>query len=475
MATSSPRVEPDPAPAAPTPRGRPRALRLRLLLVAAVTLVVTLGIAGLVLAEVFENNIERTLEQDLETEWSELAGAFVLGTDGTPTVQRDLSDPRYRKPYGGAYWHIDENGTTLLRSRSLWDASLTPRSTRHLSPRGTAVELDGPNGSTVYALTRAVTLEGDAGPRRFDLVVALDTADIAGLRASFAADVTRFLVVIGLVLFAGAAVQVFYGLAPLAALRARLAEVHAGRTRRLEGRFPEELTPLVDDLNALLARQDDLVRRARERAGDLAHGLKTPLTILGRLERRCVEAGDREAAAILREQIAAMRDIVERQLSRARTHGQAAAGGTLTDAAATAGRLIALFRRMPRGEDLVWENGLPPDLRLRIDADDFGEVLGNLLDNARKAAASHVRLSAEPGEGTVTIRVDDDGPGIPPDQRDRLVERGVSDDATREGTGLGLAIVREVLAEYGAAPRFSVAPSGGCRISFRLPGGSVAP
>lgn len=447
-----------------------RSLRLRVLAVAGATLLVTLSIAGLALAYIFENNIERTIEQDLDVEWNELAASFALDADGTPAVVRDLSDPRYRTPYGGAYWRIDENGVRVLQSRSLWDQTLTARDDVHFSPRGMAVEQRGPNDTTVYVTTRAVALQGASGLRHFDLAVAVDTHDMELLRASFASDVAQSLLVIGLLLFAGAVLQVSFGLAPLAALRRQMAEIHAGRAKRLAGAFPDEVAPLVDDLNALLKRQEDLVQRARSRAGDLAHGLKTPLTILQRLERRCREKGDIEAATTLREQIDAMRNHVERELSRARTHGAVAAGGTLTDVRSTVDRLIGLFIRMPRGDEIDWRNAVPDGLRLRMDPDDFGEVMGNLLDNARKAAASVVRISAEVADGRTRILVDDDGPGVTPGRFATLLQRGHSEDTTAEGTGLGLGIVVDVLGEYDAQLSMEANDFGGARAVFAIDG-----
>ncbi len=461
MATSSPNERNDP----PLSRRAP-SLRLRVLFIAAVTLVSTLTIGGLALSNMFENSIEQTIETQLDVYWSELAAAFVLVEGTTPKVAREMSDPRFHAPFGGAYWRIDEAERTLLRSRSLWDQALVRDRPEHLSPRGVAEEQRGPDGSIVYAMTRPVTLTGAEGERTFALTVALDTADMAGLRAEFAGDLARALVLIGLLLFGGAVVQVSFGLYPLGQMRRQLARVHRGTALRLEGVFPDEVAPLVDDLNGLLARQEEQVRRARARAGDLAHGLKTPLTILRGLERRRREAGDLESADLLRQQVEAMRTHVERELSRARTHGAAAAAGTLTDARLTVDRLIGLFARAPRGPELAWIDELAPDLRLRMDPDDFGEVIGNLLDNARKAAATTVRISAESQGAGVRIAIDDDGPGIAAERVAHLLSRGASEDPTAEGTGLGLAIVTAVLEEYGLTLDLARSPAGGTRAAF---------
>jgi signal transduction histidine kinase len=448
---------------------RPRSLRLRLMLLAALSIGVTLTVAGLLLAYIFENHIERLTEQDLDARWLELASAFTLDAEGHPALAAELTDPRYRRPGSGAYWRVTEHGITRLRSRSLWDQDIAPTASLHLSPTGKAIEQRGPNGSTVYMMERDVSLGDEAKPRRFRLAVALDTGNVGALRRSFAIQVGLALTLIGIVFCVGAWIQASIGLRPLALLRRELARLQRGDTARLAGRFPEEVAPLVRDLNRLLARQEDLVRKARERAGDLAHGLKTPLTILQGEARKSEARGEHDTAASLREQIALMRHHIDRELSRARTFGATAAGGTLTDARRTVERLVGLLVRMPRGEAIDWRNELPSDLRLRMDPDDFGEVVGNLLDNARKWARSRVRILAEVGATSVRIAVDDDGPGIAPDVRDRFLRRG--ERAGRgEGAGLGLAIVTVVLDQYGADLALEPSPCGGLRASFAVPG-----
>lgn len=448
---------------------RPSSLRLRLMLLAAVSIGVTLTIAGLSLAYIFENHVERLMEQDLEVRWLELADAFALGADHKPILGKELTDPRYQRPNSGAYWRVTERGITALRSRSLWDQDIAPTAFVHLSPTGKAVEQRGPNGSTLYMMEREVTLDGGEEPRKFRLAVALDTLAVSALRRSFTNQVAVALGLIGVVLFLGAWIQASFGLRPLKLLRDELALLNRGSKPRLAGKFPEEVAPLVNDLNRLLARQEDLVRKARERAGDLAHGLKTPLTILQGEARKCETRGEFDTAASLREQIALMRHHIDRELTRARTFGATAAGGTLTDVHATVDRLIGLVRRMPRGEMIAWENEAPNGLRLRMDPDDFGEAVGNLLDNARKWARSSVRVSARISRNVAHIIVDDDGPGIPPEARDQIVRRGERAAAGGEGAGLGLAIVMDVLAQYDTALTITEAPAGGCRVGFAAP------
>ena len=445
-----------------------RSLRLRLLLLSAISIAAALTIAGVVLTATFERHLERRVEQELGVKLLELAGAFALDDDGAPTLIKPLADPRYDQPYSGSYWQIATPDGPVLRARSLWEHRLA-----HDDPRGRtsdAYETDGPDNAVLYVRERDVKLSASGTARNFRLTVALDHAELAELGASFRGDTMLALGVIAAVLVLGAWLQLTLGLSPLRHLRAQIARIQQGRAARLTGVFPAEIAPLAASVNALIDRQEDLVRRARERAGDLAHGLKTPLTILTGEARRLDEIGETASAIRLREQIDQMRIHVERQLARARSHGAAAAGGAFTDATASLDRLLGLMRRMPRAEALEWSNALPPGVRLRMDPDDFGEILGNLLDNARLWARARIVVSAILHGPTMRIIVDDDGPGIPPAQRDILRGRGESNAPLGAGSGLGLAIVADVLALYATGLAIEDSPAGGCRMAFDIPG-----
>jgi signal transduction histidine kinase len=179
--------------------------------------------------------------------------------------------------------------------------------------------------------------------------------------------------------------------------------------------------------------------------------------------------GNGDSAALLNEQVDLMRRHIDRELARARTVGATAAGGTLTDAHKTVARLIDLVGRMPRADAIAWENQVDEGLRLRMDPDDFGEIMGNLLDNARKWATSNVRVGAEVLGGVASIVVDDDGPGPAAADLARLPLRGERANADGEGAGLGLAIVSDVLSQYHSALTIEASPQGGCRAKFSAP------
>lgn len=447
-------------------------LRWRLVLLAAVSIAGTLGAAGLSITYIFERHIERRIDGELDVRLSELLGAFAVA-DGAAKMIRAPSDPRYGQPFGGAYWQISGPDGPVLQSRSLWDRAIALRG--RPAEGAQAYEAPWTAGATLYVLDRQVTLENGGRPLAFRLAVALDHAEIDAINQDFTRDLLKALGIIGAALLAGAWLQINLGLRPLRQIRRRVAAIQQGRASRLDGEFPAELAPLAEDFNALLARQEERLRKGRERAGALAHGLKTPLTILVGEAGRLAEQGLAEPAAALLEQVEAMRGHVERELARARAHGAAAPGGLFADARASVDRLIDLVRRMPRGQDIDFANHIPDGLRVQIDPDDFGEIAGNLLDNGRKHARASVKVSASVADGRALIAVEDDGPGIPAPLRELLTQRGETAQLGEDSSGLGLSIVCDLLADYGATLAIADGAGGGCKLSFWVPCIEAAP
>lgn len=262
------------------------------------------------------------------------------------------------------------------------------------------------------------------------------------------------------------------GLVPLHDLRRRLGSVRDGTSRAVEGRFPTEVQPLVNDLNALLAHQEQSVKRAQAKAGDLAHGLKTPLAILMNEAERAAAAGHPEVADGIREQIERMRRQIEYHLAQARAVASAAAPTARTRVADSAESLARTLQRLYVGRGLIIEVTVPPDPAVRCQREDLDEMLGNLLDNACKWARSRVSVTStapqDDGAGAVAIVVDDDGPGIAPALRPAVLQRGVRADEGAPGSGLGLAIVRELADVYGGSLSLGDSPSGGLRATLTL-------
>jgi signal transduction histidine kinase len=224
---------------------------------------------------------------------------------------------------------------------------------------------------------------------------------------------------------------------------------------------------LVASINELLDRQETLIGKARDRAGVLAHGLKTPLTVLGAEVRRLDQSGFKDEAKRIQEQLSAIRNHVDRELARSRTSGTPVGCGAYTAVEPTINRLLKLMQHMPRGEEIAWRTDIPPNLGVNMDPHDFGEVLGNLLDNARKWARTQVTVRVTENAGQARISVEDDGLGISGSHNHRQLEPNPTVTSDAASTGLGLGIVEDVLAEYGTKP--TILQQGRFSVCFDIP------
>jgi signal transduction histidine kinase len=264
-------------------------------------------------------------------------------------------------------------------------------------------------------------------------------------------------------------VQVRSGLAGIARLRTRLNAVHDGREVRIEGRYVSEVQPLVDDLNALLDSREQAVRRAVAKAGDLAHGLKTPLAILTGESERAEAAGQGELAAAITQQVDRMRRQIDYHLAHARAAASGAAPGARCLVSESADGLARALRRLHADRALAIDVRVPPSHAVRVQREDLDEMLGNLLDNACKWTARHVVIESIDSDEQVVIMVDDDGPGVPAEMRPIVLQRGVRADVQAPGFGLGLAIVQEMAEVYRGSIALDDSPIGGLRARLRLP------
>ena len=263
--------------------------------------------------------------------------------------------------------------------------------------------------------------------------------------------------------------QVRRGLTPVNRLRSKLAEVHAGRTRAVDGSYPAEIQPLVDDLNKLLQHQEQTVQRAVSKAGDLAHGLKTPLAVLAHEGERLERAGHTELGATIAQQVERMRRQIDRHLAHARA---AASGGTPGARSSVQESAVALARTLERlhaERALAIQVEVAGSHAVRAQREDLDEMLGNLLDNACKWAHSRVMVRSGVEGAAIVITIDDDGPGLPAAQRERVLHRGGRADEAAPGSGLGLAIVRDLVELYGGSIELGASGLGGLRASLRVP------
>jgi len=265
--------------------------------------------------------------------------------------------------------------------------------------------------------------------------------------------------------------QLRRALAGLTQLRARLAAVHAGTNARVEGEYSPDVQPLVNDLNALLDHQHQAVTRAVAKAGDLAHGLKTPLAILFAEAERVREAGQPELSAAIAQQVAQMRRQIDYHLAHARAAASGATPGARTSLRDSVDALARALHRLHAGRQLTITVEVAADLAVRGQREDVDEMLGNLLDNACKWGRSRVVVSAAPSGASVVIDVEDDGPGLEAEKREAVLLRGVRADEAAPGSGLGLAIVRDLSDLYGGSIELGASPLGGVRARLSLPRG----
>ncbi|MBL8708048.1 MAG: HAMP domain-containing histidine kinase, partial [Rhodospirillaceae bacterium] len=423
-----------------------RSLRLRLLLAAAISISMALIVAGFGLVALFDRHVERRVDAELGTFLEQIATLLEFDDAGVPRLAGSLADVRFNRPYGGIYWQIEQEGTEPVRSRSLWDTVLElPPATGE--PGAAQIHtLVGPDRSELRAYERRLRFDRAGATRELRIVVAIDRQELRTAQADFIADIVPALAVLALVLTAAFWAQVNVGLKPLEAVRQGVKAVKGGLRRRLGDDVPDEILPLVAEVNELLGVQEQAVTQARARAGDLAHGLKTPLTVLANDAHKLRARGDLEIAAEIEQLVARMRRHVDHELARVRmaAHGGHAyrPAGSSADLAPILGGIAEALKRSPKGETLTWHLSLAPLPPVAVEAQDLTELLGNLIDNGVKWARADLEIVAFADGGDAVIRIADDGPGVPAEALATLGRRGLRLDEEVGGTGIGLAIAR---------------------------------
>ena len=318
-------------------------------------------------------------------------------------------------------------------------------------------------------MQETVVAETAKGDKTFLINVGIDHEELDQVVAAFRRDLLTYLGVIAALLLAATWLQVRIGLKPLEAVRDEVGNIRTGKSARLAGDFPTEVQPLAEEINELLAARDVSLKKARARAGDLAHNLRTPLTVMGSLASDVERAGMSGISDAMREQTETMRRSVERELARARIASDRSTA--LNAPRAAVERMISAMRRMPRGNEISWQLGQLPEARVAVDSDDLLELFGNLLDNARKWANGNVRVSGREDGRSLHIVIEDDGPGVATDKLANITGRGNRLDESIQGSGLGLAIVEDLAGAYGLDISYGRSELGGLEatITFKLP------
>jgi signal transduction histidine kinase len=450
----------------------PNSLRVRLLGAAVVIIVLAVELVGLMVLLLFESHVITLVRSELDSALEQLAGSLSLDENGKPSLSRGLPDVRFRQHLAGHYWQVSADDRPLLRSASLGDDALPIPAARGDAWRQ---PLAGPDKQMLYASIRRIVLDR-AGHKQhtnaYLLVVAIDVAEIVRLDArntQLRGNIFIALGVLAAILIAAAWAQVSIGLHPLELLRTGVENIRVGNARRLSDDVPREVQPLVTETNRLLDAQDKAIEAARARAGDLAHGLKTPLTALTMLARRLRQQQETGLAGELEQYLKGLNAHVERELSRTRIAANTmVAQRTLVHPLAT--RLLRTMEKLPRGDHLDWKLRCATDFVAPVEEVDLAEVLGNLLDNARKWARSEVSVTAiRSADDDLEIFIEDDGPGVSESDRAHVMRRGTRLDESVPGSGLGLNIARAIVEAYGGKMALESSASGGLGVRLSLP------
>jgi len=451
-------------------------LAFRLMLSSAAVAVVLLLATGLLLNSLFQAALQRSFDARLRSVMDSLQANLELKPDGMPAVIGQLGDTRFSNPASGWYWQVRrvEPGAAPLLSDSLLKTELQP-------PEEALATRDA-DGFAVFLMSDYEGKELRAVEQRLKPFGAVDDYSflVTGNYAELQDEVESFrhalyisLGLLGAGLIAATLFQILFGLRPMKEMQRKLNDIRSGKVEMLDGNFPSEMQPVADELNLLIQSNFEIIDRARMQVGNLAHALKTPISVLTN------EARDPKdpLAQKVREQIYVMRDQVNLYLDRARRAARAQTIGAATDVDPVLQSLARTLQRINRDRGIeVTVEPVPERLKFRGERQDLEEMVGNLMDNACKWAKSKVAVRAklqtqagDDGRPWMLIEVDDDGPGLKPEQRATAMMRGQRLDETKPGSGLGLNIVSETAAMHGGKAELGNADLGGLRAILRLP------
>ncbi|POF32335.1 ATP-binding protein [Roseibium marinum] len=466
-------ASPGPGPDPDSPRRPQRSLAGRLVFVAAVWSTVALALAGIFLVSLYQRASERAFDAQLEIHINALISGMLeteAGADGaTATLSApDYSgDPRFSLPLSGWYWTVRhaENADILYASKSLvGDPLNVPGIGRNDSSAGF---ISGPGGDEIRVLQQRISI----GDTSYIIAVGAATAGFWTDIYEFGRMVTLTLCLVGLGLILAIFLQVRIGLKPLARLRASLSAVRQGEAERIDEALPREIAPLAVELNALIVSNREIVERARTHVGNLAHGLKTPLSVISNEAR----AAGGPLAEKVSEQAAIMSTQIQHHLERARMAAQRRVIGVSCETQPVLARLIRAMDKIYQDKGISVGFEQSGEIRFRGESQDLEEMGGNLIDNACKWAASRVSVKVAPlsdpatNRDMFTIIVEDDGPGLTREERAEAVKRGRRLDETVPGTGLGLSIVADLAALYGGTLELDGSALGGLKATLTLP------
>jgi signal transduction histidine kinase len=447
-------------------------LAFRLFASAAAWTLVVLPVTAILLVSIYRGALERNFDARLNVYMTSLVASSTTGGSRQPQEPAPLGEPVFTVPFSGWYWQVKPlNGSDrpLYVSDSLLDQQLKLPSQTEVSPDKTLTRRayePGPEGQHLRVLEREIR---PAGPNStpYSYAVAGDGDEIDRDLSEFTRLLIAALGVLGLGLLVATYFQVRYGLSPLGNIRKDLAAIRSGKAEKLEGELPYEIRPLQQELNALIQSNREIVDRARTHVGNLAHALKTPLSVISNEAR----SHQGPLATKVVEQAEVMRMQITHHLDRARVAARSSVTGDVTDVDQVLQGLKRALDRIHEERGLDLEITASSGLKFQGEKQDFEEMVGNLLDNACKWAKSRVSASTtcENGARRFTVTVDDDGPGLTEAERKRVVKRGQRMDESKPGSGLGLSIVADLAHLYKGRFELEPSPDGGLRARLELP------
>jgi signal transduction histidine kinase len=448
-----------------TPRLRLESLAARLIAAAAIWTMLGLAVGAAVLSNAFRMAAQNSFDATLKADMDGLIVAAEPDPNGGVMLAERFLNPRFHPVYSGLYYQIKSGAGAGQISRSLFDKELvvTDQTRKGALTWGTA---QGPENQKLRVVSRRVDLTpAQASDGDYTFMVAGDTSEVERQTSEFNNTLFWSFLLLGIGLVAAILVQVRIGLLPLRRVSESLARIRDGKARRLDGKFPTEIAPLAGELNSLIQHSEEVVGRARTHVSNLAHFLKTPLSVL-------VAEADAEPGPLsdtVKRQVASMRRQVDHYLSRARAAGSLDVLGNRTQVSAVMKDLSRVIARIHAAAGIEIDAECSDDIYFRGERQDLEEMMGNLIDNACKWAHGDVRVRCEKAGGRLVLMVEDDGPGLSVEQRAQVGERGERLDESVPGSGLGLAIVRDISKLYGGFFVLDSSSLGGVLARLELP------
>jgi len=427
-------------------------------------------LAGIAISTLFSDHVKRNLTSDLHDQFIRLVAQLDPAIE-VPTLKSPMANPSFSVPYGGFYWQVTDPASGLQsRSRSMWDAVFEMPDLSVLDGRAHAIELIDPEGTPAIAWVQRLQFDLDnGGSRTLDVIMARDLVHFDNAIAKFRNDLFVFLAILALALFITAWIQISLGLSPFKLIRAQINAVRTGNADRMDKKHPPEVQPIIHEMNKMLKNQEQSISFARTRASNLAHSLKTHLSVMQSESEKMRDSGQVKHADAIEKLGQDMHSIIDHQLRLSRLKTRTSADFLSTPLRSSVQKVVNALQRTPKGNKLRWHINIDAPIHVDIDSSDLIELLGILLENATNWAKANVNIFATRQDQTITLNICDDGPGLTSAQTEQLGKRGVRLDQQGTGTGIGLSIAKEIVAMNKGKISFETKEGTGLQVKVTLP------